>query len=173
MGGNGEPLTPHNPLDISAFGINATLPPGTGGGCVETGPFANATVNLGPIAFEPKGPDGGLGYNPRCLTRDLNLNFSNQTKPTDVVKLISSCADLGCFDTVLEAFDGVHSGGHWTMGGIEYDAYASPGDPAFFLHHAMIDRVWSIWQNLDPDNRNKQVFGTSTAFNRTSLFCCA
>lgn len=33
------------------------------------------------------------------------------------------------------------------------DFYASPGDPLFYLHHAMLDRVWWIWQMQDPENR--------------------
>jgi tyrosinase len=33
------------------------------------------------------------------------------------------------------------------------DFYASPGDPAFYFHHGMLDRVWWIWQMQDPDKR--------------------
>ena len=165
MGSNGKTLHPHLPTNISAFGIHATIPPGTGGGCIEYGPFANTSVNLGPVAYAPEGPDGGLGYNPRCLTRDLNLGFSNQTKPSDVLKVIEGPQDLGTFDTVLEALEGVHAGGHFTMGGLGIDAFASAGDPAFYLHHAAIDRVWSFWQSIQPEERLEQVYGTGTAFN--------
>jgi tyrosinase len=53
---------------------------------VTTGPFANMTVNLGPFGglegVEP-GPDGGLGYNPRGLKRDvgpaINQRYANYT----------------------------------------------------------------------------------------------
>lgn len=45
MGGNGEAI-PHGPTAISAFGINATLPPGTGGGCVKDGPFTDLVVRF-------------------------------------------------------------------------------------------------------------------------------
>ena len=51
-----------------------------------TGPFANLTINLGPFGgtfgTEP-GPDGGLGYNPRGLKRDVgpgvNERYCNYT----------------------------------------------------------------------------------------------
>lgn len=39
------------------------------------------------------------------------------------------------------------------------DIYTSPGDPAFYLHHAMIDRVWWIWQLQDLENRLHAVTG--------------
>jgi tyrosinase len=25
------------------------------------------------------------------------------------------------------------------------DLFTSPGDPAFFLHHGMVDRLWTLW----------------------------
>jgi tyrosinase len=123
------------------------------------------TVDLGPIAFAPKDDDGGLAYNPRCLSRDISLIWANNTRPTSVTALIKGSEDLGDFDTNLEAIDGVHAGGHFTMGGLGLDAYASAGDPAFWVHHAQVDRVWSLWQGLDATNRLNQTYGTGTAFN--------
>ncbi|KAM3069614.1 hypothetical protein ACMFMG_005716 [Clarireedia jacksonii] len=173
MGSNGAVVS-HNSTTISAFGITLSIPPATGGGCIS-GPFSDYTVNLGPVAFTPYGPNNGLGYNPRCLSRDLSPNWTNNTKPTDIVTLVNGCTDLGCFDRHLEALDGVHAGGHFGMGGLGLDAYSSTGDPAFWLHHAMVDKVWSLWQGIDPENRVGMVYGTGTAFNgKTSeLFALA
>lgn len=42
------------------------------------------------------------------------------------------------------------------------DVFVSPGDPAFWLHHGMIDRVWWIWQLLDWEGRGDEVAGTET-----------
>lgn len=39
------------------------------------------------------------------------------------------------------------------------DVFTSPGDPVFYLHHAMIDRVWWIWQLQDLDSRLTSVGG--------------
>lgn len=93
-----------------------------------------------------------------------------------MTKLISSCNDIACFDTALEAVDGanagIHTAGHNIIGGVGIDPYASPGDPAFYLHHAQVDRVWTIWQNLNARNRTSQVYGTSTALNgKFDLIC--
>lgn len=45
------------------------------------------------------------------------------------------------------------------------DTFSSPGDPIFFLHHAQIDRLWSIWQRFDPSKRQHAISGTGTFFN--------
>jgi tyrosinase len=36
----------------------------------------------------------------------------------------------------------MHAAGHFSIGGDGGDVFSSPNDPAFFLHHAMVDRVW-------------------------------
>lgn len=41
------------------------------------------------------------------------------------------------------------------------DALISPGDPAFWVHQAQVDRVYWIWQNLDFPHR-QGVSGTFT-----------
>lgn len=41
------------------------------------------------------------------------------------------------------------------------DADASAGDPAFYHHHGMVDRIWWIWQN-----REYAISGTSTFMDR-------
>lgn len=74
---------------------------------------------------------------------------------------------------------GVHTGGHYTVGGdAGSDFFNSPADPAFYPHHvsenfvgcdrictdfqqAMIDRVWWTWQNLDLKNREKALAGSA------------
>ncbi|KAH6617539.1 hypothetical protein F5144DRAFT_660919 [Chaetomium tenue] len=60
---------------------------------------------------------------------------------------------------------GVHASGHWQVGLNALDVYASPSDPVFWLHHAQVDRVWTIWQGQDPAARAYQVWGTGTAAN--------
>lgn len=89
LGGNGEYVEHDGPVispPDAVDGGDIPLPAGVGGGNVTTGPFANMTVNLGPVGgvlgLKP-GPDGGLGYNPHNLKRDLggatNTRYANYT----------------------------------------------------------------------------------------------
>jgi hypothetical protein len=73
------------PVLVAPDGISTPpIPAGVGGGFVKTGPFANMSVNLGPVGGlngTAPGPDGGLGYNPRGLKRDVgpavNMRYAN------------------------------------------------------------------------------------------------
>jgi tyrosinase len=75
------------------------------------------------------------------------------------------------FQSVLEGqFElgkwGVHAGGHFTVGGDPAgDLFVSPGDPIFWLHHGMVDRVWWIWQLQNFEARLKDVSFTLTMSN--------
>ncbi|KAL8866202.1 MAG: hypothetical protein Q9174_006440, partial [Haloplaca sp. 1 TL-2023] len=113
MGSNGESI-PHDPVPVSAFGLELVIQPATGGGCVYSGPFTDYTPNLGPVSYEPF---VNLTYNPRCLRRDVSLVYANNTKPTDVVDLLAINGTLEEFNTAFEAPDGVHAAGHFIIGG--------------------------------------------------------
>ena len=85
LGGNGEFIEHEGPVIQSPDGqTSLQLPPGVGSGNVTTGPFANMSINLGPVGGlndTAPGPEGGLGYNPRRLKRDvgpaLNERYAN------------------------------------------------------------------------------------------------
>jgi tyrosinase len=51
MSGNGETI-PHGGTFVSAFGLNVTLPPGTGGGCIKNGPFVDLKVDSGALPVD-------------------------------------------------------------------------------------------------------------------------
>ncbi|EIT78860.1 hypothetical protein F9C07_3730 [Aspergillus flavus] len=167
MSGDGA-FVPHNATE-AAPGI--FLQPSNGGGCVKSGPFKNFTVNLGPLLPSLKIPGlvaqngTGLNYNPRCLRRDISKQAAQWTTTKNVVDLIVNETDIWDYETTMQGdfprgFLGLHSGGHYTIGGDPGgDFFASPGDPAFFLHHAAIDRAFWTWQNLDPVKRTYVVNG--------------
>lgn len=131
-------------------------------------------VRLGPVspAVDPAPPRNsradGYGSNPRCLRRDIsNYLSSRYLRTQDVLGLIQNSRDLATFQNVMQgaggfggAAMGVHSAGHYTIAGDPGgDFYTSPNDPAFWVHHGEIDRVWTIWQLQDINTRVNIVSG--------------
>lgn len=153
------------------------IPPANGGGCLTNGPFKDMIVNLGPLStaiagINPNPQPNGLGYNPRCVKRDIGNYVSRKWGRTiDIAELILLHDDIGSFQSYMQGdfpngFLGVHSAGHFTIAGDPGgDLFASPGDPAFWVHHAMIDRVWWIWQSLDLSSRVETIAATITINN--------
>lgn len=134
--------------------------PGSGGGCLTSGPFSNLTVNMGPV-----GSRNPLQYNPRCFKRDLNNDICNRWATIrNTTEPILNSPDVEIFQAVVQG-DGrwpeaarvgiaVHGGGHFSISGDPgSDFYFSSLEPGFYLHHGNIDRMHFIWQNLDWENR--------------------
>ena len=146
MGSNGKSI-PRNETHVTAFGLEPEIPAATGGGCVYGSPFTDYVVNLGPASYQPKiGDESGLEYSPRCLKRDASLDFAKTTKPTNVVTLMGGNDNLNAFLAFFELPNGLHTGGHFTIGGDSgKDPFVSAGGPIFYQHHAQVDRLWTIW----------------------------
>lgn len=180
MSGDGAFIA--NQQDI-VLGASSGLPPiylapGTGGGCVKSGPFKDMKVNLGPAALDTPGgisvtnPNGPLAYNPRCLSRslsdDVNQDYANASA---VISVLLKPQNVYDFQMQMQGVPGsgnigVHGGGHYSIGGDPgRDVFTSPGDPVFYLHHSQIDRIWWIWQMLSPSKRiysDSAIAGTNT-----------
>ncbi|KAH7095915.1 common central domain of tyrosinase-domain-containing protein [Paraphoma chrysanthemicola] len=152
------------------------VPAGSGGGCVTFGPFKSWKVNLGPISsldstVPPNPSPDGLGYNPRCIKRDISTRSSSETSDTAIAALITTSPNISTFqDTLQNPEPGklrIHLGGHNTIGGdAGSDFYNSPSDPYFWFHHAQVDRVWWTWQNQDLEKRRWTIAGTLTFLNQ-------
>jgi tyrosinase len=144
-------------------------PPEGGGGCVTTGPFANMTVNLGPLGLSTNPNATGLEYSPRYLRRDLRLGRLVDATHNLIEDLISNYNDIASFQKRLEGQPdepGLHNAGHGTIGRDPGDDIAvSPGDPMFFLNHGGIDQVWWRWQNIDLEKRRYAIAYTKTLLN--------
>ena len=174
MGSNGEYIGGRSDTYLGLQDLN--FPPGTGGGCVYSGPFSNTTytTNLGPIDSPyNNNVDNEFDYNPRCLVRDLNSWFSSRyNSHKNVADLVIGEDSVQYFQALMQGYLGdnklgVHGGGHWLGGGPSQleDFHSSPNDPVFYIHHAMIDRIWTVWQYMDLETRQNQIYGTSTLNN--------
>ncbi|KAK3346516.1 tyrosinase-like protein [Lasiosphaeria hispida] len=177
LGSDGAAI-PHQGLQLTFPGASAPtiFAPGTGGGCVFKGPFKGMTVHLGPVVMPIYGSPNTTSAvdptadNPRCLKRDLNPSIAKQwTSFRNTTELILYKTNIATFQGELTGDPrtssnqvGVHGGGHFTIAGDPgADPFISPGDPAFYLHHGQVDRVYWIWQMLDFQNR-QNLFGTNT-----------
>ena len=132
------------------------------------------TVNLGPVNSSGSLPgfigDGtGFDYNPRCLVRDIASSYSRPNFNTQqVVHDIVQAADFDGFTKNAIGYPGLHSTGHFTVGGVKgvmTDEFISPADPVFYFHHGQLDRVWAIWQNQDLPIRQNQLTGYVNWYN--------
>jgi tyrosinase len=48
--------------------------------------------------------------------------------------------------------ENLHNNVHAWVGGTMIDIMTSPADPLFWLHHANIDRIYTLWQKTHPDS---------------------
>ncbi|KAK1654126.1 hypothetical protein BDP81DRAFT_457126 [Colletotrichum phormii] len=177
LGSDGE-FIPHDGLQLRQPFSNNTikLKPGSGGGCIKSGPFQNMTVHIGPASLAQYGTTKPFNVTdplqdlPRCLKRDLNKDIAQRFNSfRNTTTLILEQTSIKNFSSLLQGDDrffpntlGIHGGGHFIIGGDPgADGVIAPGDPAFWVHQAQVDRVYWIWQNLDFKNR-QGVFGTMT-----------
>ena len=164
FGGDGVPGTytlPPDPTNTSR------IIPYAFRGCVQDGPFANYILKMGP----------GLLNTEHCLTRGLNSTFTPYLTSSAVAQTLTY-PTFDEFRVQLEGFltptfyPGAHIAGHSSAGGEMSNFFSSPGgqllqthllipktylffppvDPTFFLHHANVDRIWWIWQQLSPSH---------------------
>ncbi|KAA8911392.1 hypothetical protein FN846DRAFT_792268 [Sphaerosporella brunnea] len=162
FGGNGpfvEATADQNPLGIEGH---------LGGGCVQDGPFAQGKFSLA------LGPTVNYNLsNPHCLTRDFAPSVAETNLVQSVWDEVMAEPDYGAFARRLEALPSwamknVHGGGHFGVGGIlgtMGDAYNSPGDPLFYLHHTNLDHLFWSWQQEDLSTRLSEVSGPIVPFD--------
>lgn len=143
-------------------------------GSALTYSLQDLTTNLGPFDFTlvfTGLPSNWTAYNPHCLRRDLNNYIATRYCNQTAIDILMSQGNIDSFQKTMSGADvnlGVHGGGHFSLGPSLLDFFASPSDPAFSLHHSMIDRVYSLWQDADKRMRQYALSGTSTIFNGNS-----
>ncbi|KAK4694932.1 hypothetical protein P7C71_g2727, partial [Lecanoromycetidae sp. Uapishka_2] len=128
---------------------NASLKvPFLNGYCLTEGPFSR--LDMAYI---------GADYNPHCLSRGFpsrkkRARMGHDLGPEALEKLLN-LPDYESFNLGLE------NGPHLALPKIirgDFQYFTAPNDPLFFLHHAQLDRLWSMWQKSQPvDNQNQYV----------------
>ncbi|PVU85806.1 hypothetical protein BB559_006812 [Furculomyces boomerangus] len=89
----------------------------------------------------------------QCITRNYrNGNTPGPFWPPDAVgQVISQNTRFSTFSRNIE--NGCHGNVHIGIGGDFLEMWA-PNDPLFFMHHAMVDRIWSVWQEANQRRYN-------------------
>jgi tyrosinase len=144
---------------------------------VRTGPFARQNGWVINTSVTPIGEpflNGNYTVDTRdYLTRELGVNIDRLPTPKELQDTVNlSVYDeapwsytsggqppYNSFRNHLEGYvtfpwepatAKLHSRGHrWVGGHMRY--IASPNDPVFFMHHAQVDRIWTLWQEAHPD----------------------
>ncbi|KAI9598168.1 hypothetical protein BDF19DRAFT_336282, partial [Syncephalis fuscata] len=82
-----------------------------------------------------------------CIRRQYDLkNSINSFHSTEAVqRLITQTSNFVEFYQTLENV--LHARVHIGLGG-HMNTMHSVADPIFFMHHAMIDKIWATWQNV-------------------------
>ncbi|PVH96843.1 Di-copper centre-containing protein [Periconia macrospinosa] len=167
FGGNGIYLeNDHGPYKAILPGLSRPFtlpkPAGTGGGCITTGPFVNFTISLGPVALETIDPNNvfGLKPNPRCLQRNFDpkssIGFLTWANATKVIGSPDIAQHRNNMDLLW------HKNSHTFIGKDGADPFSTTNDPAFYLLHAQIDRLYAMWQGQDLENRKYAIDGNRT-----------
>ncbi|KAI5778768.1 hypothetical protein EDC01DRAFT_673260 [Geopyxis carbonaria] len=150
FGGNGA-------YDPGALQPDIPLPPGTGGGCVQDGPFRNWRIHLA--------RNNTAAADDRCLNRSFGpviaADWAGKAREESVLAqktfhdMVTDCEGGVSYENF-----GIHGAGHGMVGGTNADLFVSPSDPVFYLHHANMDRLWRVWQKADLKNRLYEVSGS-------------
>ena len=170
MSGDGEYIN-NGPVVLSP---TLTLPHGSGGGCVDSGPFAGwqSTMNDIPVSYLVQGlpiPDTAFQLNQTCLTRDLNTYAAQTWCNENALEATLQTSSPADFDAQINGVVGggtlgLHSGAHFTVGAPGSSIFVSIQDPIWWPLHAFLDNVYTSWQTRHPDLANA-TYGTETAVN--------
>ncbi|KAJ3235055.1 hypothetical protein HDU81_000873 [Chytriomyces hyalinus] len=123
----------------TAFGGNGN---GSTPSCVQNGRFAASTALM--------------GHNkPQCITRkfDFANGMQGHQFTGDVIKALVQNGGRWEF-FYPQVYLGPHSAVHNGIGGDFGNPPAAGNDPLFFIHHAMLDKVWNDWQDENPQFAN-------------------
>ncbi|KAF7302077.1 Di-copper centre-containing protein [Mycena indigotica] len=122
--------------------------------------------------------------NPFLSESQQQLYGNTSFTPAERDKLVNGfVGDFKGFQTYLEGFNGSHGAIHLMVGGdlggicpasAPPDCVGGPtfsaNEPLFWMHHAMVDKLWYDWQHASPHNGNKFFGGSVEALNNVTSY---
>jgi tyrosinase len=90
-------------------------------------------------------PTVNLMGGPHTVTRNIGT-LATLPGPGAVAAAMTNAT----FNPFAGALEGIHNSGHVWVGGSMTGFLTAPADPAFWMHHAEIDRIWAEWQAANP-----------------------
>lgn len=156
FGGDGVAGTYSLPENYTLVPSRVPINPYAWKGCVKDGPFAAHPIVLGPGKLVTK----------HCLVRDINDTYKEYLT-TNAVRNATIQPSFELFRIELEGrpvtpTPKMHDAAHVLVGGDMSNFYSSVADPLFILHHANLDRIWWVWQQIKPAKRLYEITGRST-----------
>lgn len=100
-----------------------------------------------PLAKSPIQPSGQRPGGPSETSRNPGLPDAPPLPRPDEIEAILELEQFLDFNEQLEQ---VHGGVHVWAGGTMRDIANAAYDPVFWAHHAMVDRLWRLWQLRHP-----------------------
>ena len=98
-----------------------------------------------PAWLLPFTPTVNLMSGPHTVNRNIGA-FATLPNAASVAAVLANTT----FNAFAPALEGVHNSGHVWVGGSMQSILTAPCDPVFWMHHAEIDRLWSVWQAANP-----------------------
>jgi len=123
FGGDGDP---HGEVTI-----------GKTGRCVVDGPFKDVEARFYDVKFQP-----------HCLSRGFTDDQGNRRIDGTAIspESISNVLALDRYEYFVSKMESVvHDAIPFGIGG-DFQTFAAPYDPFFYLHHVQLDRLWWLWQ---------------------------
>jgi len=136
-------------------------------------PFLDPAAG-GPFAGDPNAPTPDPLFMVNTTMTKENVDFIVSNFQGDFID----------FQAYFESTNGTHFGAHVILGGdmtgfcpdglVPPACYPgpkwTPSDPLFFMHHAMVDKIWYDWQNKAPQNKYAFGGGTIATLNNFTLY---
>lgn len=99
-------------------------------------------LHSGPVSQQALAEGRARGVNVAQMTERAPSRSMPLPRPREIDDLIR----IRDFGTFSDALDSIHGTVHMWVGGHMTEIDFAAFDPIFWAHHAMVDRIWRLWQ---------------------------